>query len=386
MAGAGAGASAGTDTGISSEKAACLDDSVVFTYPVNYGSQLKIDEGRTHTEHINDFHAVVVSGEGEAGWGEGFASKVSRDADRLAEERQRKEMESLDDYNPKLFVRPRSPSPDRDRKSDRPKSATSFRSAAVGGDPLDTLSPLYEWMLGTQVPLFGISLAHHLQATLRNQPVIRNKAQAEKGNVEIVVVKDDPIFRGLGTQLALTSFDKTTWTAGGRVVAPKESSSLGCTLLVRQDHENAINLPPNFELLASSRKCPCQLMRDRTKKIFYTAQFMPEVHNSRLLYNFLYLVEHPPAISARDKEIQEEEERAIAAARVREEEEAKAAAAAAEANAKAKRSAWKASQSPSPSLPQPGSSEGGGNAEDEPPGKEGAEPGLFLTDAAPLKK
>ena len=58
-------------------------------------------------------------------------------------------------------------------------------------------------------------------------------------------------------------------------------------------HNDAIELPEGYELLASSDRCNVQMMRDRRRPLFYSTQFHPEFYNAQLIYNFIDLVENP---------------------------------------------------------------------------------------------
>ncbi|MBW6535614.1 MAG: hypothetical protein K0B11_11435 [Mariniphaga sp.] len=56
-------------------------------------------------------------------------------------------------------------------------------------------------------------------------------------------------------------------------------------------HNDSISIPPDFELLATSKTCHNQIMKHRNKPL-YTCQFHPEYHKHKLIQNFLNIVIH----------------------------------------------------------------------------------------------
>jgi GMP synthase (glutamine-hydrolysing) len=133
-----------------------------------------------------------------------------------------------------------------------------------GDDPMESHAPHYQWLLSTKIPYFGICAGHHMVSYMCGLPLIRDGSQSESGELEVKIVnKNDPIFRGFN----------------------KES------FIVKQMHNDAISLPDNFVVLASSDNCNVQMMRDITRPIFYTTQFHPEILNFDLIWNFVHLVE-----------------------------------------------------------------------------------------------
>ncbi len=200
-----------------------------------------------------------------------------------------------------------------------------------GDDPMESHAPHYSWLLSTEIPFFGICCGHHLAGYLSGTPLIRDGTQAESGNLSVTIMKDDPIFRGLSVGVALEAFDPLT--RGARRVPQARDTCVGCTITVKQMHNDAIDLPEAFEILASSDMCPVQvcaclsvslslclsvslslcpslplsftrtnhpaalykqMMRDRRRPLFYSTQFHPEYHNAQLLYNFVELIKNPP--------------------------------------------------------------------------------------------
>ena len=116
---------------------------------------------------------------------------------------------------------------------------------------MPTHGPLYAelGMLDMNVPFFGICTGFHLQAHLRGMPLIR-KDRSESGFVHVTIVegkKDDPIFYGMGSSFSAV-----------------------------QMHNDSIDLPPSFELLASTERCPVQLIKSKELPVFYCSQFHPE--------------------------------------------------------------------------------------------------------------
>jgi GMP synthase-like glutamine amidotransferase len=123
--------------------------------------------------------------------------------------------------------------------------------SSQGDDPMPTHGPLYRelGLLTLSVPFFGICTGFHLQAHLRGMLLIRD-SQSESGFVDISVVegkKDDPIFKGMGG-----------------------------TFKAVEMHNDSMDLPPSFELLASTERCPVQLIKSTKLPLFYCSQFHPE--------------------------------------------------------------------------------------------------------------
>jgi GMP synthase (glutamine-hydrolysing) len=87
--------------------------------------------------------------------------------------------------------------------------------------------------------------------------------EPESGDLEVDVVKQDPIFDGIPA-----------------------------TFTVKQMHNDSVTLPENFELLATSKTCKVQLMKHKQNPL-YTCQFHPEFYNTRLIHNFLQLCGKP---------------------------------------------------------------------------------------------
>ena len=56
-------------------------------------------------------------------------------------------------------------------------------------------------------------------------------------------------------------------------------------------HNDSIDLPPGFDLLASTEHCPIQLIKHKELPLMYCSQFHPEqrAHTQVMLENFLDL-------------------------------------------------------------------------------------------------
>ena len=161
-----------------------------------------------------------------------------------------------------------------------------------GDDPMASHAPHYSWLLQTEIPFFGICCGHHLVGYLSGNPLTRDGSQSESGNLPITIVRDDPIFKGLGVSVALEAFDPPT--RGARRVPQETGSCVGSKITVKQMHNDAMPLPEAFEVLASSDRCPVQMIRDLRRPLFYSTQFHPEYHNAQLIYNFVELIQNPP--------------------------------------------------------------------------------------------
>ena len=159
------------------------------------------------------------------------------------------------------------------REEHREFDAIIASGSSQGDDPMPTHGPVYVEkldLLRSRTPFFGICTGFHLQAYLRGKPLI-NMGRSETGFVEISIVKaDDPIFKGMG----------------------------GDTFGAVQMHNDSIDLPPGFVLLASTTRCEVQLVRNYELPIFYCSQFHPEQKEggtstygpaAKLLRNFIFM-------------------------------------------------------------------------------------------------
>jgi len=118
--------------------------------------------------------------------------------------------------------------------------------------------PYFQWLKEVEIPVLGICAGHHIAGSLYGSELLRSE-EPESGDVEIEILKDDPVFSGL----------------------PKK-------ITVKQMHNDSITLPEDFELLASSATCKNQLMKHKNKPL-YTCQFHPEFYNQKLIRNFFRL-------------------------------------------------------------------------------------------------
>ncbi|MFW5823330.1 MAG: glutamine amidotransferase-related protein, partial [Tangfeifania sp.] len=116
--------------------------------------------------------------------------------------------------------------------------------------------PYFQWLKKIDKPVLGICAGHHIAGCLFGSGLLRSK-EPESGDVEIEILKTDPLFSGI----------------------PKK-------ITVKQMHNDSITLPEDFELLATSLTCRNQFMKHKTKPL-YTCQFHPEYYNQDLIRNFL---------------------------------------------------------------------------------------------------
>ncbi len=128
-----------------------------------------------------------------------------------------------------------------------------------GNDIVEHHLPYFRWIREIDKPVLGICAGHHIIGALFGARLIRN-VESELGDSTITIVKKDPIFKGLEKEIP-----------------------------VDQAHHDAITLPDNFVLLASSERCPVQAMKHETRPL-YSTQFHPETHNPRIIINFLDIV------------------------------------------------------------------------------------------------
>lgn len=140
---------------------------------------------------------------------------------------------------------------------------TKFDGVIMSGSPqgddiIEHHAPYFEWIKNCEMPVFGICAGHHITGYLFGSEILHGE-EPEAGDVEIEILKDDPLFKNVNE-----------------------------IFLARQMHNDSITLPVEFELLAASATCRVQLMKHKTKSI-YTSQFHPEFNNPELLENFISL-------------------------------------------------------------------------------------------------
>lgn len=126
---------------------------------------------------------------------------------------------------------------------------------------------LLDFIRSNPAPLLGICAGFHLTArAFGSQIVPMNDSAGEFGYTEIAVQRDHPLLRGLGERFTCMQLHSYTISA----------------------------VPDGFSLLASTRRCPVQMIAHDERPIVGT-QFHPELRNSAhrdgetLLRNFFRL-------------------------------------------------------------------------------------------------
>jgi len=127
-----------------------------------------------------------------------------------------------------------------------------------GDDIVEHHLPYFQWIKEFQKPILGICAGHHITGFMYGANLLRSE-EPESGDFEVEIVKPDPLFEGCKNIFS-----------------------------VKQMHNDSVNLPDNFELLATSQTCRNQLMKHKKKPI-YTCQFHPEFYNKQLISNFIKL-------------------------------------------------------------------------------------------------
>lgn len=125
-----------------------------------------------------------------------------------------------------------------------------------GDDIVEHHLPYFKWLIDYNKPVLGICAGHHITGYIYGAELLRSK-EPESGDVEIIIVKKDPIFQGFQSSFT-----------------------------VKQMHNDSITLPCDFELLATSATCENQMMKHKNKPL-HTCQFHPEFYNSLLIKNFI---------------------------------------------------------------------------------------------------
>jgi len=124
-----------------------------------------------------------------------------------------------------------------------------------GDDIVEHHQPYFQWIKIYEKPVFGICAGHHIAGCLYGAKYLRGE-EAERGQMAVAILKDDPVFKGLSRQFS-----------------------------VQQMHNDSITLPVGFIHLAQSETCFNQAMRHAGKPL-YTVQFHPEYLNPEILLNF----------------------------------------------------------------------------------------------------
>ncbi len=118
----------------------------------------------------------------------------------------------------------------------------------------------FQWLKKTKIPVLGICAGHQFIGAIFGGALISD-AQSEDGITSVKIETPDPLFQ--------------------------ESSRL---ITVEQHHNDAIALPEEFTLLASSSRCGVQAMRHQTKPI-YSVQWHAERSNPDIIRNFMNIVQ-----------------------------------------------------------------------------------------------
>ncbi len=116
------------------------------------------------------------------------------------------------------------------------------------------------------LPFLGVCAGHQFMARHLGGEAAPGKEGAEFGQVEMEVLEEDDILRGV----------------------PKK------TIVWASHHDEVSRLPPDFKVLARSEKCPVQVMRHKTKPLFGMS-FHPEVEHTQagvtMIANFVRICE-----------------------------------------------------------------------------------------------
>jgi GMP synthase (glutamine-hydrolysing) len=121
-----------------------------------------------------------------------------------------------------------------------------------------------EWIKETVLPVFGICFGHQLIGLLHG--ALANRMRDDRDWQTVEVYEDCPLFNQL----------------------PREINMM-------EDHCEAISIPQNFQLVASSDACVNEAMQHQHKQLF-GVQFHPEVsgnHGARIIENFVKVCQLP---------------------------------------------------------------------------------------------
>ena len=127
---------------------------------------------------------------------------------------------------------------------------------------LSLLEPVFDFLKNSSLPILGICGGHQVIARAFGVPVAPMGSH-ELGYTAVELLDNDPILKGLSSPITVFNWH----------------------------HEEAKEMPADFDLLGSSKQCPIQIFRHREKKI-YGVQFHPELSgrkkdSRKLLINFL---------------------------------------------------------------------------------------------------
>ncbi|MCP5105742.1 MAG: hypothetical protein GY950_20305 [bacterium] len=136
-----------------------------------------------------------------------------------------------------------------------------------GNDIVDHHMPLFQWIKTCSIPIFGFCAGHHIIGKMYGAALLRS-VEIEVGDCYITLDEPgDPLFNGLPSRV-----------------------------MVRQNHNDSITLPPGFILLAHSDVCKVEAMKHPSKPI-YTTQFHPEILNEQMILNFTDRVSRPTLVN-----------------------------------------------------------------------------------------
>lgn len=151
-----------------------------------------------------------------------------------------------------------------------PESTSDFIGIIISGAPLliteMDMTPYLEktkWIKEIDIPILGICFGHQLIGL--NYGAFGSMMREDRDWQEIEVLFDDPLFNRM----------------------PNVTEMM-------EDHCEAISIPPNFKLLASSDSCINEAMK-HNQKALYGVQFHPEVSGNMgrvLIENFIKICEH----------------------------------------------------------------------------------------------
>ncbi|MFH1403212.1 MAG: GMP synthase subunit A [Candidatus Altiarchaeota archaeon] len=119
----------------------------------------------------------------------------------------------------------------------------------------------YKGILDSGLPVLGICLGHQIMAHALGG-VVRKGESGEYAAVDIRVLEEDDLFKGLESTL-------TVWES---------------------HRDEVVELPPGFVCLAESDICSIEAMKHESKRL-YAVQFHPEVnhtpHGAEILKNYM---------------------------------------------------------------------------------------------------
>ncbi|WP_297981207.1 GMP synthase subunit A [uncultured Methanobrevibacter sp.] len=119
-----------------------------------------------------------------------------------------------------------------------------------GGPSIDDIGNAEEFVKHFDIPILGICLGHQLIAKAFGGEVSTSDTESY-AQVNIDIIKDDPLFKELESPLAVWSSHK----------------------------DEVHSLPEDFDVIASSSLCDIEAMKHKEKEI-YGIQFHPEVHHT----------------------------------------------------------------------------------------------------------